>query len=87
MEIVKKLMGKEKFIFILYIDGGDYVVVINVEKIVVIGKKLIDKVYYNYLGFFGGIRVRKLGEILVKKLEELLMLVVKRMFLKNKLGR
>ena len=50
-------------------------------------KKLNDKVYYNHSGFPGGIRARKLGEILAKKPEELLMLAVKRMLPKNKLGR
>ena len=87
VEIAKKLMGKEKITFTPHIDGGDYVVVTNVEKIVVTGKKLTDKVYYNHSGFPGGIRARKLGEILAKKPEELLMLAVKRMLPKNKLGR
>ena len=80
-------MGKEKITFTPHIDGGDYVVVTNVEKLVVTGKKLNDKVYYNHSGFPGGIRARKLGEILAKKPEELLMLAVKRMLPKNKLGR
>jgi len=66
VEIAKKLMGKEKVTFTPHIDGGDYVVVTNVEKIVVTGKKLTDKVYYNHSGFPGGIRARKLGEILAK---------------------
>ena len=87
VEIAKKLMGKEKLTFTPHIDGGDYVVVTNVEKIVVTGKKLTDKVYYNHSRFPGGIRARKLGEILAKKPEELLMLAVKRMLPKNKLGR
>ena len=87
VEIAKKLMGKEKVTFTPHVDGGDYVVVTNVEKLVVTGKKLNDKVYYNHSGFPGGIRARKLGEILAKKPEELLMLAVKRMLPKNKLGR
>ena len=87
VEIAKKLMGKEKITFTPHIDAGDYVVVTNVEKLVVTGKKLNDKVYYNHSGFPGGIRARKLGEILAKKPEELLMLAVKRMLPKNKLGR
>ncbi|EAA23077.1 50S ribosomal protein L13 [Fusobacterium vincentii ATCC 51190] len=80
-------MGKEKLTFTPHIDGGDYVVVTNASKLVVTGKKLTDKVYYNHSGFPGGIRARKLGEILAKKPEELLMLAVKRMLPKNKLGR
>lgn len=87
VEIAKKLMGKEKLTFTPHIDGGDYVVVTNASKLVVTGKKLTDKVYYNYSGYPGGIRARRLGEILEKKPEELLMLAVKRMLPKNKLGR
>ena len=80
-------MGKEKITFTPHIDGGDFVVVTNVAKMVVTGKKLTDKKYYNHSGFPGGIRERKLGEILDKRPEELLMLAVKRMLPKNKLGR
>lgn len=87
VEIAKKLMGKEKVTFTPHIDGGDYVVVTNAGKLAVTGKKMTDKVYYNHSGFPGGIRARKLGEILEKKPEELLMLAVKRMLPKNKLGR
>lgn len=87
VEVAKKLMGKEKITFTPHIDGGDFVVVTNVAKMVVTGKKLTDKKYYNHSGFPGGIRERKLGEILDKKPEELLMLAVKRMLPKNKLGR
>ena len=67
VEIAKKLMGKEKLTFTPHIDGGDYVVVTNASKLVVTGKKLTDKVYYNHSGFPGGIRARKIGEILEKK--------------------
>ena len=87
VEIAKKLMGKEKLTFTPHIDGGDYVVVTNASKLVVTGKKLTDKVYYNHSVYPGGIRARRLGEILEKKPEELLMLAVKRMLPKNKLGR
>ncbi|CAL7870205.1 50S ribosomal protein L13 [Fusobacterium necrophorum] len=87
VEVAKKLMGKEKITFTPHIDGGDFVVVTNVAKMVVTGKKLTDKKYYNHSGFPGGIRERKLGEILDKRPEELLMLAVKRMLPKNKLGR
>lgn len=87
VEIAKKLMGKEKVTFTPHVDGGDYVVVTNVEKLVVTGKKLNDKVYYNHSGFPGGIRARKLGEILAKKPEELLMLAVKRMLPKKQIRK
>lgn len=86
-EVAKKLMGKDKVTFTPHVDGGDYVIVTNIDKIAVTGKKMTDKIYYNHSGFPGGIRARKLGEILEKKPEELLMLAVKRMLPKNKLGR
>ena len=87
VEIAKKLMGKDKVTFTQHIDGGDFVVVTNASKLVVTGKKLTDKIYYNHSGYPGGIRARRLGEILEKRPEELLLLAVKRMLPKNKLGR
>lgn len=86
-EVAKKLMGKDKVTYTPHIDGGDYVIVTNIDKIVVTGKKMTDKIYYNHSGFPGGIRARQLQTILEKRPEELLMLAVKRMLPKNKLGR
>ena len=87
VEIAKKLMGKEKVSFTPHIDGGDYVIVTNVEKIVATGNKMKDKLYYRHSGFPGGISKRTLGEIIEVKPEDALMLAVKRMLPKNKLGR
>lgn len=86
VEITKKLMGKNKPTYTPHIDGGDFVVVTNVEKLVVTGKKLTDKKYYHHTGFPGGIKERTLAEVMAKKPEEALMLAVKRMLPKNKLG-
>lgn len=86
-EVAKKLMGKDKVSYTPHIDGGDFVVVTNIEKIAVTGKKLTDKVYYNHSGFPGGLRERTLEEILAKNPKEALMLAVKRMLPKNRLGR
>jgi len=86
-EIAKKLMGKNKVTYTPHIDGGDFVIVTNMEKIAVTGKKLTDKMYYNHSGFPGGLRERRLEEVLAKKPEEALMLAVKRMLPNNKLGR
>ncbi len=86
-EIAKDLMGKKKVTFTPHIDGGDFVVVTNIEKIAVTGKKLTDKVYYNHSGYMGGIRERRLEEVLAKNPAEALMMAVKRMLPKNKLGR
>lgn len=85
-EIAKKLMGKNKVTYTPHIDGGDFVVVTNIEKVAVTGAKLTDKKYFHHTGFPGGIKERTLGEILAKKPEEALMLAVKRMLPKNKLG-
>lgn len=86
-EIATILMGKKKVTYTPHIDGGDFVVVTNAAKIAVTGNKLLDKKYYNYSGFPGGLRERRLEEVLDKKPEEALMLAVKRMLPKNKLGR
>lgn len=86
-EIAKDLMGKKKVTYTPHIDGGDFVVVTNIEKIAVTGKKLTDKVYYNHSGFMGGIRERRLEEVLAKNPAEALMMAVKRMLPKNRLGR
>lgn len=80
-------MGKDKVSYTPHIDGGDFVIVTNIEKIVVTGKKLTDKVYYNHSGFPGGLRERRLEEVLAKNPKEALMLAVKRMLPKNRLGR
>ena len=83
VEIAKKLMGKEKVSFTPHIDGGDYVVVTNIEKLVVTGNKMKDKLYYRHSGFPGGIKKRTLEEVLNVKPEDALMLAVKRMLPKT----
>lgn len=85
-EAAKLLMGKQKVSYTPHIDGGDYVVITNIEKIAVTGQKMTDKKYYRHSGFPGGIKVRTLGEVLDRKPEDALMLAVKRMLPKNKLG-
>lgn len=87
VEIAKRLMGKEKVSFTPHVDGGDYVIVTNIDKIVVTGNKMKDKLYYRHSGFPGGISKRTLGEVLEIKPEDALMLAVKRMLPKNRLGR
>ena len=86
-EIAKKLMGKDKVSYTPHIDGGDFVIVTNIEKVAVTGKKLTDKVYYSHSGFPGGLKERRLEEILAKNPKEALMLAVKRMLPKNRLVR
>ncbi len=87
VEITKKLMGKEKVTFTPHVDGGDFVIVTNAANVAVTGNKLLAKKYYNHSGFPGGLRERRLEEILAKKPEEAIYLAVKRMLPKNRLGR
>ncbi|WP_455710774.1 50S ribosomal protein L13 [Sneathia vaginalis] len=86
-EIAVILMGKDKPTYTPHVDGGDYVVVVNADKIAVTGKKLTDKKYYRHSGYPGGLSVRTLQEMLDKKPTEVLRKAVERMLPKNKLGK
>ena len=84
-EIANTLRGKNKPNFTPHMDTGDFVVVINAEKISLTGKKLTDKVYYHHTGYPGGIRSITAEKLLEKKPEQLLIEAVKGMLPKNKL--
>ena len=86
-EIAKVLRGKNKAIFTPHIDTGDYVIVINAEKIAVTGKKLDQKIYYHHSDYVGGMKETTLKEKLAKKPEEVIGLAVKGMLPKGPLGR
>ncbi len=86
-EIAKVLMGKHKPIYTPFMDTGDFVIVVNAEKIAVTGKKLSDKIYYRHSGYLGGIKSRTLAEQLDRRPEEVIRLAVKRMLPKNRMGR
>ncbi|WP_311678459.1 50S ribosomal protein L13 [Sneathia vaginalis] len=86
-EIAVILMGKDKPTYTPHVDGGDYVVIVNADKIAVTGKKLTDKKYYRHSGYPGGLSVRTLQEMLDKKPTEVLRKAVERMLPKNKLGK
>lgn len=86
-EVAKVLRGKNKPIFTPHVDTGDYVVIINAEKIEVSGKKLDQKIYYNHSGHVGGMRETTLREKLDKKPEQVIELAVKGMLPKGPLGR
>ena len=86
-EVAKVLRGKNKAIFTPHIDTGDYVIVINAEKIAVTGKKLDQKIYYHHSDYVGGMKETTLKEKLAKKPEEVIELAVKGMLPKNALGR
>ena len=86
-EIAKVLRGKNKPIFTPHIDTGDYVIVINAEKIAVTGKKLDQKIYYHHSDYVGGMKETTLREKLAKKPESVIELAVKGMLPKGPLGR
>jgi len=86
-EVAKILRGKNKPIFTPHADTGDYVIVVNAEKIVVSGKKLNDKIYYSHSDYVGGMKETSLKEMLAKKPEKVVELAVKGMLPKGPLGR
>ena len=86
-EVAKVLRGKNKAIFTPHIDTGDYVIVINAEKIKVTGKKMDQKVYYKHSDYVGGMKETTLKEQLAKKPESDLEMAVKGMLPTGPLGR
>ncbi len=86
-EIAKVLQGKHKPIFTRHVDTGDYVVVVNAEKIKVTGKKLTDKYYYHHTGYPGGIKATSTAVLLEKDPTALVKKAVKGMMPKNQLNR
>ena len=86
-EIAKVLRGKNKPVYTPHIDTGDYVIVVNAEKIAVTGKKLDQKIYYNHSDYVGGMKETPLREMMDKKPEKVIELAVKGMLPKGPLGR
>ena len=86
-EVASVLRGKNKPIFTPHIDTGDYVIIINAEKIAVTGKKLDQKVYYHHSDYVGGMKSATLREKMNKKPEEVIEHAVKGMLPKGPLGR
>ena len=86
-EVAKILRGKNKPIFTPHADTGDYVIVVNAEKLVVTGKKLSDKIYYSHSEYVGGMKETTLKDMLAKKPEKVVELAVKGMLPKGPLGR
>ena len=85
--IADALRGKTKPAYTPHIDTGDFVVVVNAEKIAVTGKKMDDKIYYRHTGYPGGLKKRTLAQMLDRRPEEVIRLAVKGMLPKNRLGR
>lgn len=86
-EIARRLRGKHKAIFTPHNDTGDFVVVVNAEKVRLTGRKMDQKVYYRYSGYIGGLKETVAKTLLAKKPTEMLMLAVRGMLPKNSLGR
>ncbi|MBU5475071.1 MULTISPECIES: 50S ribosomal protein L13 [unclassified Roseburia] len=86
-EVAKVLRGKNKAIYTPHIDTGDYVIVVNAEKIKVTGKKLDQKIYYHHSDYVGGMKETTLKEMLANKPERVIELAVKGMLPKGPLGR
>jgi len=86
-EIAKVLRGKHKPIFTPHMDTGDYVIVVNAEKIKVTGKKLEQKIYYKHSGYVGGMKETTLKDMLLKHPERVVEYAVKGMLPKGPLGR
>ena len=86
-EIAKVLRGKNKPTYTPHIDTGDYVIVVNADKIQVTGKKMDQKVYYNHSDYVGGMKETTLREKMNKKPEDVIYLAVKGMLPDNSLGR
>jgi large subunit ribosomal protein L13 len=86
-QIAMRLRGKHKPVFTPHAETGDFVVVINADKVTLTGKKWDKKIYYHYTGFIGGLRQITAKKLLEKKPEDILRFAVKGMLPKNSLGR
>jgi large subunit ribosomal protein L13 len=86
-QIAEALRGKRKPTYTPHVDTGDFVVVINAEKIVVTGAKRTQKLYYRHSGYPGGLKSRSLEEMLDRRPEEVIRIAVKGMLPKNRLAR
>lgn len=86
-EIARVLRGKHKAVYTPSVDTGDFVIVVNAEKVRLTGDKLNQKMYYNHSGYPGGLKSITAGKLLEKAPEEVIRKAVKGMLPKNKLGR
>ena len=86
-QLADALRGKRKPTYTPHVDVGDFVVVVNAEKIAVTGAKLQKKLYYRHSGYPGGLKQRTLSEMLARRPEEVIRLAVRGMLPKNRLAR
>jgi large subunit ribosomal protein L13 len=86
-ELARRLRGKHKPVYTPHVDTGDYIVVVNAEKIAVTGKKLQDKMYFRFTGYIGNMKSENLSQALAAHPERVIETAVKGMLPKNPLGR
>lgn len=86
-ELAVRLRGKHKPIYTPHVDTGDYIVVVNAEKIAVTGRKLEDKKYHRFTGYIGNLKTTSLKDMLAAHPERVIEIAVKGMLPKNPLGR
>ena len=85
-ELARRLRGKHKAEYTPHVDTGDYIIVINAEKVAVTGKKETDKIYYWHTGYVGGIKDATFKEMIARRPEAVIEIAVKGMLPKTKLG-
>ena len=86
-EIARRLRGKHKPEFTPHVDTGDYIVVVNAQKVAVTGAKLDDKMYHRFTGYVGNLKTTSLKDMLATHPERVIEIAVKGMLPKNALGR
>jgi large subunit ribosomal protein L13 len=86
-EIARRLRGKHKAVYTPHVDTGDYIVVINAEKVAISGNKAKDKMYYRHSGYLGGLKEINFDDLIQKAPELVIETAVKGMLPKNPLGR
>lgn len=86
-EIARRLRGKHKPEYTPHVDTGDYIVVVNAEKVAVTGNKMKDKMYHHHTGFIGNLKSISLEKLLIKAPEQAIQHAVKGMMPRNPLGR
>jgi large subunit ribosomal protein L13 len=86
-ELARRLRGKHKAEYTPHVDTGDYIIVLNAEKVAVTGKKRTDKAYYRHTGYVGGIKKASFEEMIARSPERVIEIAVKGMLPKGPLGR
>ncbi len=86
-EIARRLRGKHKAEYTPHVDTGDYIVVVNAEKVAVTGNKRTDKMYHRHTGYIGGLKSASFEKVIEEKPTQVIQLAVKGMMPKGPLGR